>query len=102
MSILSLLASASGRKDKALNIQLAELIVAQSDESAIAELIEKLQHKNIAIFSNCIKVLHEISGQKANLIASYTDNFIQLLKDKNYCLIWGDMTALDRIADIQP
>lgn len=102
MTIIDKLASSSGRNDEALNIELANQIVATSNKKAIKELVENLGNKDKNIQSDCIKTLYEIGSLKPVLIASYTDDFIQLLKNKNNRLQWGAMTALNHLTTEQP
>src|SRR4029079_12095371 len=64
--------------------------------------VENLSNKNSNIQNDCIKVLYEIGGQKATLIAGYEKEFLDLLENKNNRLVWGAMTSLDCIASINP
>ena len=98
MSVIQHLASAQNRRDEAPNIELAERIVAEGDQSAVSELVDLLGGKDKAVQSDCIKVLYEIGGRGPELIAGYHAAFIGALESRNNRLVWGAMTALDAIA----
>lgn len=102
MTILDKLASASGRKDERLNVELAHQIVTKSDKAAIEELISHLANKNAAIQNDCIKTLYEIASQKPSLVVDFIDQFIQLLESKNNRMQWGAMTALNHLTNEKP
>jgi hypothetical protein len=95
------LASSLGQRDEIPNIRLAEEIAGKNDAKAVQELIENLEGKP-AIQSDCIKVLYEIGERNPELIAGYTNVFVDLLSHKNNRLQWGAMTALDAIAYVAP
>lgn len=97
MSILNKLSSALQRKDEEPNVELAQAIVQVEDKEAVQELVNNLHNKNKGIQSDCIKVLYEISAIKPDLIAEYSEEFLELLEHKNNRLVWGAMTALDSI-----
>lgn len=102
MTILNKLACSLGRRDEVPNQELAEQIVAANDAAAVKELIENLSNKDKNIQSDCIKVLYEIGGRNAKMIAGYHKEFGNLLESKNNRLVWGAMTALDTIASENP
>jgi hypothetical protein len=102
MNVLNKLASSLGRRDEVPNQELAQQIVNASDKKAVKELVDNLANKNKNIQSDCIKVLYEIGDRKAQLIAGYSNEFIELLDSSNNRLTWGAMTALDTIATIKP
>lgn len=102
MATIEKLASAAGRRDEALNLQLAQEITAANDKKAVKELVDNLHHKNAAIQSNCIKVLYEIGALKPALIAAYANHFLTLLQSKNNRLQWGAMTTLHAITAEKP
>src|SRR4029078_8531671 len=102
MGIISKLAPSRNRKDEIPNQELAQQIIKSNDKKAIKELVENLSNKNSNIQNDCIKVLYEIGGQKATLIAVYEKEFLDLLENKNNRLVWGAMTSLDCIASINP
>lgn len=97
MSILNKLSSALQRKDEEPNVELAQAIAQVEDKEAVQELVNNLHNKNKGIQSDCIKVLYEISAIKPELIAEYSEEFLELLEHKNNRLVWGAMTALDSI-----
>lgn len=102
MSILSKLASASGRRDEVPNQQLAAEIIKKNDKKAVTELIENLDNKNKKIKSDCIKTLYEIGEVKPAMLGDHIAAFKTLLKSKDNRMIWGGMSALDRICAIDP
>jgi uncharacterized protein YfcZ (UPF0381/DUF406 family) len=102
MSILPKLASALGRRDEIPNQQLAAEIVKKNDKKAVTELIENLNNKNKQIKSDCIKTLYEIGEIKPALISDHIPAFKTLLKHKDNRMIWGGMSALDRICSVNP
>src|SRR5215217_7206560 len=101
-SVIEQLASVAGRKDEVLNQELAVKIAADNDTAAVRELTDNLHHKSKDIQSDCIKVLYEIGEQKPEMIAPYSDTFLDLLNSKNNRLVWGAMTALDCITTLKP
>ncbi len=101
MPILNKIASALGRNDEQPNIELAEQLVNTQDKESIAEIVSGLRMDK-AVASDCIKILYEIGGRKPELIAPYAENFIGLLNSKDNRLVWGAMTALGRIAELNP
>lgn len=98
MHIIDQLASASGQKEQALNIELAQKIAATGNKAAVKELIEGLEHKTKAIRHDCIKVLYEIAYIKPGLLAVYGSVFVDLLDHKDNRMQWGAMTVLSSIA----
>jgi hypothetical protein len=64
--------------------------------------VENLFNKDKNIQSDCIKVLYEIGEQEPRLIAEHDKAFLELLESKNNRLVWGAVTALDCIAEINP
>lgn len=102
MSILNKLASVNGIRNTEPNKALALDLINSKDKTAIKELVENLNNKDKNIQSDCIKVLYEIGEQKPELISDYDKEFLDLLHHKNNRLVWGAMTALDCIADINP
>ena len=97
MSVIEKLASSLNRRDEVPNQELAKQIVKKKDKAAVKELIELLNNKSKDIQNDSIKVLYEIGEQEPSLIATYTQNFIALLDNKNNRLQWGAMTALNTI-----
>ena len=96
------LAYSLGRNDETPNIELAIRLSENEDAARIHEIVSGLTHKNQAIANDCIKVLYEIGDRKPKLIAEYVDDFVSLLSSKNNRLVWGGMTALATIADLNP
>jgi hypothetical protein len=82
-------------------MELAEQLANTQDKESIAEIVSGLR-MNKAVASDCIKILYEIGGRKPELIAPYAENFLRLLKSKDNRLVWGAMTALGFIAELNP
>ena len=101
MSILQLLSSSIGRKDKEQNKKLAGEIANQENIKAIKDLITNLNSNDKNIQSDCIDTLYEIGYLKPELIADYYNDFIKLLDSKNNRLVWGGMIALSTITDLK-
>ena len=101
MSVLQLLSSSIGRKDKELNKKLAAEIASQENIEAIKELITNLNSNDKNIQSDCIDTLYEVGYRKPELIANYYNDFLELLESKNNRLVWGGMIALSTIADLK-
>jgi hypothetical protein len=101
MSILHKLASALNRSDEVPNQLLAKEIAASGDKAAVHELVDNLSNKDQAIQSDCIKVLYEIGALKPELIAPYSDRFLDLLHSRSNRLVWGAMTALGAIVPLR-
>lgn len=98
-----MLATNLGRKDDVPNQQLASEIIHSKNTDWVKELVIVLNHENKNIQSDCIKVLYEIGLQGApELISPYCSEFLDLLKSKNNRLVWGAMTALLTISQINP
>ena len=100
MSVLQKLASALDRSDEVPNQLLAKEIASSGDKVAVQELVDNLANKNKDIQSDCIKVLYEIGDIKPDLIAGYVDTFVKLLGSRNNRLVWGAMTALGAVANV--
>ncbi|HEX5023622.1 MAG TPA: hypothetical protein VFV68_00030, partial [Agriterribacter sp.] len=94
--------SAAGQRKQAINIILAEDIIASKDKKAIEELIFHLDGKSKKIQYDCIKVLYEIAEHDAALLKDYYTPFIELLNSGDNRMQWGAMTALDYITALQP
>ncbi|MCD4792933.1 MAG: hypothetical protein K8R54_06860 [Bacteroidales bacterium] len=101
MSILKLLSSSIGRKDKEQNKKLAAEIANQENIEAIKELIANLNSNDKNIQSDCIDTLYEVGYRKPELIADYHNDFFKLLDSKNNRLVWGGMIALSTITDLK-
>lgn len=92
MSVIYKLASSLGRRDEVPNRELAKIIVNTNDKEGVKELIKHLQNdKNRNIQNDCIKTLYEIGYIKPDLISSYTNVFVRMLKNKNNRLIWKEI-----------
>lgn len=102
MSIIDKLACSMGIRHEIPNQELAEELCRTKDESGIRELVQCLFEGGTAIKNDGIKVLYEIGDRQPELIASYANEFIQLLNGKNNRLVWGAMTALATMADLNP
>ena len=101
MSVLQLLSSSIGRKDKEQNKKLAAEIVNQENIEAIKELVVNLNSNDKNIQSDCIDTLYETGYRKPELIADYYKDFLKLLESKNNRLVWGGMIALSTITDLK-
>ncbi|MDZ4159232.1 MAG: hypothetical protein U1B80_05510, partial [Anaerolineaceae bacterium] len=71
------------------------------DQQGIHEIALNLWNTDPKIQSDCIKVLYEIGYLFPELIATYGDDFLKLLKSRNNRLVWGSMIALSTIAALK-
>lgn len=99
--MLEYLACQLGRNDEKPNIELAEKIVSTKDEALIEEVVQGVKGKDKRVANDCIKVLYEIGARNPMLIRKYASDFVSLLISKNNRLVWGAMTALAEIADLE-
>ena len=102
VSMLDKLAYSLGRNDEEPNIDLARELSGTKNRKGIKEIVDGLSNPKPQIANDCIKVLYEIAAIEPRLIVEYTGVFIELLKLKNCRLVWGAMTALSKIASINP
>lgn len=103
MGAIDYLADSLGRRDEHPNQDLAVAIIQTKREDWVAELVENLSNKDKNIQSDCIKVLYEIGERgSAEMIASYSQVFMNLLSSKNNRLVWGAMTAIDTFVLLKP
>jgi hypothetical protein len=102
MTIVFKLASSLNRRDEIPNQELAKEIAAKKNKKAISELVDLLQNKNKALQSDALKTLYEIGAINPELIAGFSDHFLNLLTHKNNRLVWGSMIALDYITPVVP
>lgn len=102
MSILPRLASAQNRRDETPNQELAGELAQTGHQPAIAELIEILGHKDKNLQSDAIKVLYEIAGRNPALLAGHLPVFLDLLQSKNNRLVWGALSVLAGITQVNP
>jgi len=96
------LASQLGRRDEVPNIELAEYLCERKDAAGIQEIVKGYIGSDRAIANDCIKVLYEIGERNPTLVSQYADKFVAHLRSKNNRLAWGSMTALAKIAEINP
>ena len=96
------LAYSLGRNDEAPNTELAQDLAAAKNKKAIKEIVSGLNNPKEQIANDCIKVLYEIAGISPGLVSEYAGDFIRLLTSKNNRLVWGSMTALSKIASLNP
>ena len=96
------LAYSLGRNDEQPNIDLAKELAETKNKKGIKEIVDGLNDRTEQIANDCIKVLYELGGISPELISDYAENFIKLLKSKNNRLVWGSMTALSKIASLNP
>jgi hypothetical protein len=102
LTVLDRLATSLGRRDEQPNQELASEIVISRNAKAVKELVENLSNKDQNIASDCIKVLYEIGERDPTLIKGYAEEFGMVLGSKNNRLVWGGMTALDAVANVNP
>jgi hypothetical protein len=102
MPVIDKLACSLGRNDEIPNQELAKELCRTKDTDSIEELVQCLLNGTTAVKNDSIKVLYEIGEAQPEFISSYAVEFIKLLKSKNNRLVWGAMTALSTIADINP
>ena len=102
MTMIQRLASVLGRRDDVPNQELARELAQSGDHEAIADLVQHLWHKDIAIRSDCIKVLYELGYIRPDLVAPHVAEFLKLLRSRNNRLVWGAMGALATIASLAP
>lgn len=100
MSFFNDLASVLNENDDLSNQQRAKLIVENNDSQEIKELVKRLSYQNKGIQSDSIKVLYEIGYIKPELILPYLPEFLDLLSSKNNRMVWGSMTALSTVSEI--
>ena len=102
MGTLEKLACSLGRNDEEPNIKLANDLIKTKNKKGIKEIIDGINNPKEQIANDCIKVLYEIAGIVPELISEYADTFVQLLLSRNNRLVWGSMTALSKIAALNP
>jgi len=100
--VIEKLAFSLGRNDEEPNIELAKELAKTKNKKGIKEIIDGLNNTKEQIANDCIKVLYEIATISPELVSEYAEEFIQLLKSKNNRLVWGSMTALAKIASLNP
>jgi hypothetical protein len=102
LPVLDRIAFFQNRRDEVPNQQLAKDLAETQDRLGIREIAQNLQHKNMSVQSDCLKVLYEIGYLNPDLIADYVTAFLGLLKSKNNRMVWGAMIAIATIADKKP
>lgn len=103
MSIINRLSALNQKNNNLLEQELAKELLETKNNEAIKELVENLNNSNKKIQSNCIKTLYEIGERGGGeLIASFYNEFGNLLFDKNNRLVWGAVTALNSIVEFNP
>lgn len=102
MTVLNRLAHFQNRRDEVPNQDLARSLAAKKDKVGIREVAKHLWDKNKNIQADCIKVLYEIGYIQPELISDYAEDFVKLLKSRNNRLVWGGMTALGAVAQVNP
>lgn len=90
------------RRDEEPNQELARILAEENNHEGIKEIAGYLHDKNKSIQSDCLKVLYEIGYIKPELIAEYSDEFINFLNSKNNRMVWGSMIALANLAEVVP
>ena len=99
--MLEQLACNQGRRDEVPNIALAKRIVEENDSEGISEIVQGVKGKNKDVANDCIKVLYEVGEREPELIRQYVMTFLELLLSKNNRLVWGAMTALAEITQLE-
>jgi len=84
------------------NQKLARELAETENNDGIREIAENLWHNNKSVQSDCLKVLYEIGYINPDLISSYVDVFLKLLKSKTNRMVWGAMIGLATIAEKKP
>jgi hypothetical protein len=102
MFMIEKLAYSLGRNDEQPNIDLAKEFAETKNKKGIKEIVDGLNNKTEQIANDCIKVLYELGGISPELISDDVDIFLKLLKSRNNRLVWGGMTALSKIASLNP
>lgn len=90
------------RRDEKPNQELAKKLADENNHEGIKEIASYLHDKNKSIQSDCLKVLYEIGYIKPELIAQYSDEFIDFLNNKNNRMVWGSMIAIANLAEVMP
>lgn len=90
------------RRDRTPNLDLARDLVAREDTEGIREIAENMWNDNKNIHADCMNVMYEIGRIDPNLITPYAADFIKFLKNKQYNMIQGAITALAEIAKVKP
>jgi hypothetical protein len=101
MSVLNRIEHLQNRRDEVPNQELARELAEAKDHAGIREIAGNLWNKDRNIQADCVKVLYEIGYIDPALIADYAEDFLKLLRSRNNRLVWGGMTALSTIAEIQ-
>jgi hypothetical protein len=101
MPIIHRIAFYQNRRDDILNVLLGRELAETEDSEGLAEVAAHLCDPNANIASDCLKVLYEAGYLRPELVASYVDEFLALLKHRNNRLVWGSMIALGLIAPLQ-
>lgn len=102
MSALDRIAHFQNRRDEVPNQELARDLASRKDMRGIREIAQNLENRDKGIQADCIKVLYEVGYLQPALITGYVEDFVKLLKSRNNRLVWGGMTALGTIGDLQP
>jgi hypothetical protein len=101
MSTLHRIAHFQNRRDEVPNQELARDLAARKDHEGIREIAENLWNKDKNIQADCVKVLYEIGYIDPSLTASYAEDFLKLLKNRNNRLVWGGMIAISTVAELR-
>lgn len=101
MSVLNQIAHLQGRRDEVPNQELAKVLAGARNRAGIREIATNLWNPDRNIQADCIKVLYEIGYLDPELIAPYTDDFLELLGSRNNRMVWGGMIALATVAAIE-
>jgi hypothetical protein len=101
MSALERIAYFRNRRDEVPNQELARDLAARQDREGIQEIAQNVWHKNLAVQSDCLKVLYEIGYLDPALVADYAADFLKLLTSKHNRLVWGGAIALSTIAALK-
>ncbi len=102
MQYINLISYNLDRRDEVPNQELARKLADEESTEGIKEMVSYLYDKNKSVASDCLKVLYETGYIKPELIAPYTDEFINLLSSKQNRMVWGAMIALACCANVVP
>ncbi|MCK5130000.1 MAG: hypothetical protein KAQ68_09115 [Clostridiales bacterium] len=102
MKYIDQIAYSLERRDEVPNQELARKLADEKNHEGIQEMVEYLYDKNQSIASDCIKVIYETGYIAPELIAPYTEVFLQLLHSKHSRMVWGGMIALSGAAKVVP
>lgn len=97
------LSSGVGRKDQLPNKELADKIVRNMDPGLLEQLIMFYQTRpGEKLENDIVMVLKEVSCSRPDLLSRYIPRFFDILKSSSNQQVWGAMTILSRLVQIDP